>query len=58
VLSKEDLKALVNKKIEQAAQQERLSTSRKEKKEYFYDKLKSSRKKDDNINEDSPVRKL
>jgi hypothetical protein len=52
VLSKEDLKVLVNKKIGETAQQERLDL------EYFYDKLKSSRKNDDNINEGSPFCKI
>jgi len=45
--SKEQLKALASKKLEQAAEKERLSTSRKEKRESFYESLKNSRKNEE-----------
>ena len=45
--SKEHLKALASKKLEQAAEKERLSTSRKEKRDSFYESLKNSRKNEE-----------
>ena len=44
--SKEELKAMAVKKLEESAEKEKLSSSRKEKKENFYEQLRASRKKD------------
>lgn len=59
VYSKEELKALAVKKLVESAEKEKLSSSRKEKKENFYEQLRASRKKDE-IKEfktdDSPIK--
>ena len=59
VYSKEELKALAVRKLEESAEKEKLSSSRREKKENFYEQLRASRKKDEIKEfkaEDSPIK--